>query len=180
MKPDSYPPTPIIPWEAIVPRLLLPIYPPPEPLVPLERPSLPTKQRTVSFSTPYDLSTHIIPACYLRTGRFVPIPPAPAGNLSKEERARVQAQYRHELRVERGPMITDGHPKVLWNCVNRYVRKGISRSNGSGLTLFFAHANGFPKEVRLFNPGLRLMLTFASDLGAYSGRCAFTNGDYTY
>lgn len=145
MKPNSYPPTPVIPWPPITPRLLLPVYPPPEPL---ERPALPTKQRTASFDAPYTLSTHLFPACYLRTGRFVPIPEAPPSNLSKEERARIQAQYHHELRVERGAMITDGHPKVLWNCANRYVRKGITGKNRTGLTLFFAHANGFPKEVR--------------------------------
>lgn len=87
----------------------------------------------------------------------MPIPQAPPSNLSKEERARVQAQYHHELRVERGAMITDGHPKVLWNCVNRYVRNGINGKDRTGLTLFFAHANGFPKEI--WEPTLAVLLS---------------------
>ena len=43
--------------------------------------------------------------------------------------------------------VTDGYPLVLWNCVNRYVKKDLDLSNKTGVTLFFAHANGFPKEV---------------------------------
>ena len=43
--------------------------------------------------------------------------------------------------------MTDGYPLVLWNCVNRYVKQGLNVSNKTGVTLFFAHANGFPKEV---------------------------------
>lgn len=49
----------------------------------------------------------------------------------------------------RGSTWTDGYPRVLWNCVNRYVRNDLNLKAGSstGLTLFFAHANGFPKEM---------------------------------
>ena len=47
--------------------------------------------------------------------------------------------------------VTDGHPLVLWNCVNRYVKKDLDSSKKTGLTLFFAHANGFPKEVSYEN-----------------------------
>ena len=41
--------------------------------------------------------------------------------------------------------------RPLWNCVNRYVRKGLGSSSAGarqkGVTLFLAHPNGFPKEV---------------------------------
>lgn len=144
MKPNSYSQVPVSPWTPIDVRPLLPIYPPPEPL---EQPALPTKQRTPSFDAPFTLSTHLIPACYLRRGRFAPMLQPIPPNLSKEEREQKVKEYYHDLRVERGAMVTDGHPKILWNCLNRYVRKGLVSSNGTGLTLFFAHANGFPKEV---------------------------------
>jgi hypothetical protein len=49
-----------------------------------------------------------------------------------------------ELRDLRVTMDPQGVPQVLWNCVNRYVRRETSPR---GLTLFFVHANGFPKEV---------------------------------
>ena len=160
MKPNSYPQVEISPWQPVDVRPLLPIYPPPEPL---ERPALPTKQRTPSFNAPYTLSTHLIPSCYLRAGRFAPMLPPLPPNLSKEERAARVKEYYHDLRVERGAMVTDGHPKVLWNCINRYVRNNLSSSNRTGLTLFFAHANGFPKEVRFAcMPGNKAFLTTPS------------------
>ncbi|KIN97917.1 hypothetical protein M404DRAFT_867768 [Pisolithus tinctorius Marx 270] len=41
-----------------------------------------------------------------------------------------------------------GHgQKPLWNCVNRYVRTCRRGTVNTGLTLFLAHANGFPKEI---------------------------------
>lgn len=44
--------------------------------------------------------------------------------------------------------------RVMWNSVNRIVREdsdgGSSYPSGPRLTLFFAHANGFPKEVGHF------------------------------
>ncbi|KAF6748010.1 Alpha/Beta hydrolase protein [Ephemerocybe angulata] len=155
MKPNSYPPTPVEAWTAVDPRPLLSIYPPSEPL---ERPALPTKQRSPSFEAPYTLSTHIIPACYLRKGRFLPVPPSPPTNgVPKDEKARIMQQYKYDLRVARGAMLTDGYPKVLWNCLNRYARKGLNQSNKTGLTLFFAHANGFPKEI--WEPTLATLLS---------------------
>lgn len=41
----------------------------------------------------------------------------------------------------------EGYPKRLWICLNRYARNESAGSK-KGLTLFFAHANGFNKEVR--------------------------------
>lgn len=132
------------PWDPVDIRPLPPIYPPPEPL---EYPDLPTPQRKPIFSAPFELTTHIIPACYLRRGRFAPVPPPPPKNVSKQERVKTLSDYFNEIRFGRGPMNTEGYPKVLWNVLNRYVRKGLRADSSTGLTLFFAHANGFNKEV---------------------------------
>jgi hypothetical protein len=61
--------------------------------------------------------------------------------------------------------------RPLWNVLNRYVSKhrpidGRTKT----LTLFLAHANGFPKEVRMpwrgcYSPSLSLK--FTEDLGAH-------------
>ena len=67
-----------------------------------------------------------------------------------------------------------GYKRVLWNCVNRYYRidSGRRRTHGRGLTLFIAHANGFPKEVckhvALVKHGrlTRIRARAAPDLGA--------------
>ena len=151
MKPNSYPPQDVPAWTPINVRQLLPVYPPPEPL---DLPALPTKQRTPSFTSPYAISTHIIPACYLRRGRFGDVPPAPPTNVSKEERAKILKSYVHDLVIDKGFMMSDGYPKVYWNVLNRYVRRGLSASNRTGLTLFFAHANGFPKEASVVTASL--------------------------
>lgn len=38
--------------------------------------------------------------------------------------------------------------RLLWNCVNRYVKKDIKdKVRTKGITLFLVHATGFPKEV---------------------------------
>lgn len=50
-----------------------------------------------------------------------------------------------------GASCQPGSRKPFWNCVNRIVRKDLGESRGRGLTLFFAHANGFNKEVRIHN-----------------------------
>ncbi|KAH6910751.1 Alpha/beta hydrolase family-domain-containing protein [Coprinopsis sp. MPI-PUGE-AT-0042] len=149
----SYPQVSQTPWEPVDVRPLPPIYPPPEPL---EFPDLPTPQRTPIFSAPFDLTTHIIPACYLRRGRFAPVLPPPPRNASKEERAKILSSFFKEIRFGRGPMKTEGYPKVLWNVLNRYVRKGLKADNSTGLTLFFAHANGFNKEI--WEPTLGVLL----------------------
>lgn len=72
--------------------------------------------------------------------------------MSKEERKRILKETRKELDRLRSVKETDGYPRILWNCVNRYVKNGLNeKQGGTGVTLFFAHANGFPKEVRFIN-----------------------------
>ena len=136
------------------PRDLLPIYPPQEPL---ELPALPRPLRArASFDAPYRLSTHLVPAAYLRTAWNAPLPDVRSvggggggvGTEAKEERVKtMEAVYEAicDNCVHAGAG-TDGHPSVLWNCVNRYVREGV-RDGVVGATLFLAHATGFPKEV---------------------------------
>jgi hypothetical protein len=68
---------------------------------------------------------------------------------SKFERELRVFQDRHE-RGELEKMARNN--SVLWNCLNRYVRKGVdSGADRKGLTLFCAHANGMHKEVCISN-----------------------------
>jgi hypothetical protein len=76
---------------------------------------------------------------------YDPLPPPPSPRLSKTERMVHNQQIRAQLRMLGDPPPSSGHPMLLWICLNRYVKRG---AKGTGLTLFFAHANGFPKEVR--------------------------------
>jgi len=83
----------------------------------------------------------------------MPVPDTSAGEikLTKDERARRTTKVRAWLLEAKatGASHNVGHERVLWNCVNRYYRvdSGRGKTGGKGLTLFFAHANGFPKEV---------------------------------
>lgn len=149
---NSYPQVSVLTPEKLDLRDLLPIYPPPEPL---EHPPLPSPQRQPVFEAPFTLSTHLIPAAYLRTTKPTPVPAPPPLNTTKEERNRILEKTLQTISAaqSRSTIVTDGYPKVLWNCLNRYVKQVKSSSNselngtGSGITLFLAHANGFPKEV---------------------------------
>jgi hypothetical protein len=76
------------------------------------------------------------------------VPQRPPQNASKEERLEFSKGTIKELRDLRVTMDPQGVPRVLWNCVNRYVgREGLMKTSTKGVTLFFVHANGFPKEV---------------------------------
>ena len=149
-------------------RNLLPIFPPPEPL---GRPPLPFEQRKPSFDAPYTLSTHLIPATYIRTTWSAPIPPLPPANASKKERDDIVAKALETLIANSQKKAMVGYPRVLWNCLNRYVRKGLNGSNGTGVTLFLVSGAGFPKEVKLMNSMERrkaLKFVCNIDLGTYT------------
>ncbi|KAF8892936.1 Alpha/Beta hydrolase protein [Infundibulicybe gibba] len=150
-----YPQPTSITWPKISPRIPLPVFPPPEPLEPVPHP--PT-HRQAACDAPYTLTTHIFPAAYLRTTREVPVPQIPPQSLEKSERRKQLAKLGQDLTSTRGSIFTDGYPKVLWNCANRYAGKSVS---GRGVTLFFAHANGFPKEI--WEPVIRRL--FSSSAG---------------
>jgi len=128
------------------PRGLIPIYPPAGPLC---LPTLPTPPRSKpSFDAPYRLTTHLVPSAYLRASWNAPVPAMPKAE-TKEERVKIlQQTYQLLLDNRSYPGESDGYPRLLWNCLNRYVRQGLDESSSTGITLFFVHANGFPKEVR--------------------------------
>ncbi|KAF9530598.1 hypothetical protein CPB83DRAFT_850607 [Crepidotus variabilis] len=142
-------------------REVLPIYPSP---TPLRLPELPCPQRKPAFDVPFTLSTHIIPAAYIRTTTPVPVPDSLRQDTSKDEK-RQGIKHIHKY-MENARKISlsgsEGYPQALWNCVNRYTR---NNSNGSGpstqrITLFFAHANGFTKEI--WEPMLGYLLSSKS------------------
>ena len=135
-------------WLPITTRPLLPVFPPSDPLI--TRPILPSPPRQSAFDAPYTLTTHVFPAAYLRTTAHVPVPSPPPENATKAERLKFFTKTRQELTDLRTTIEPQGVPQVLWNCVNRYVRAdldGNKRTSTKGVTLFCAHANGFPKEV---------------------------------
>ncbi|KAI0649944.1 Alpha/Beta hydrolase protein [Trametes meyenii] len=148
-----------------------PTFPPPEPfefetvhpkdLGPLEDPEastppeLPSPPRKSLLDPWFTLSTHFIPSASPRTTPNVPLPPLPKWTASKDEYKASVKKTAEEVtsakeKQRRGEL--DHLPrgrKPFWNCINRYVKK---RSAGegdlaNGVTLFFGHANGFPKEI---------------------------------
>ena len=148
---QSLPMPPPFTWRPAATRSILPIFPPPEPLV---KPALPSPPRQPTLDAPYTLTTHIFPAAYLRTAAHVPVPRSPPENATKAERQEFSMRTTKKLRDMRTTVDPQAVPQVLWSCANRYVRNdlhsgrtiGTTRSR-PGITLFFAHANGFPKEV---------------------------------
>ena len=147
---DSWPQPLPFTWDPVTPRQPLPIFPPPETLSP---PPLPSPARKPIFKAPYTLSTHIFPAAYLRTTEYVQVPPSSPASATKAQRQAYANAVQQKLRDLRGSLNqVQGAKRVLWNCANRYVRVGLNEKRASGVTLFFAHANGFPKEVGSRNP----------------------------
>lgn len=150
---SAYDPPSVLPkWTSVNPRPFPPILPPPEHLI---LPSLPSGPRQLTLSNLWTLSTHIIPAAYSRVSPNVPQPEKlPESLADKNERRRLSSERATELlaaNINHRTEPAEGNQTVLWNCINRYVpvTKG-SCSSGIGLTLFFAHANGFYKEVCYF------------------------------
>ncbi|KAG6860707.1 hypothetical protein C0995_008292 [Termitomyces sp. Mi166 len=150
---DSWSQPPPFTWGPITPRQLLAVFPPPEPL---SLPPLPSPARKPIFDAPYTLSTHIFPAAHLRTTEYVQ-PPPPPPSTTKAERQAYANTVLQKLKDLRGSLDPRGTKQVLWNCANRYVRVGLDEKRANGVTLFFAHANGFPKEI--WEPALQHLLS---------------------
>lgn len=131
------------------------VYPPPEAL---QKPSLPSGQRKPIWGDddriPYTLTTHIVPTAYFREDEDIVLPDTPTADetMTKDERKICIRKAELKLREIRRKYENEGrHPqhKALWLCLNRYARTSTHTAKG-GLTLFFAHANGFHKEVMIF------------------------------
>ncbi|KAL1735272.1 Alpha/beta hydrolase family-domain-containing protein [Schizophyllum commune] len=151
----SYPPPPNLPNpESIPPLPLLPIEPA-ELDASVTLPSLLPDVADYNTLPGFTYSKHLIPACKLRT---VPtqydMPRAdPALLASKERRKaemeRVALEVRKVVLSDEWCQETSGYkPAVpLFNSLARFRRNGAETRTKPGLTLFFAHANGFNKET---------------------------------
>ncbi|KAF9239419.1 Alpha/beta hydrolase family-domain-containing protein [Melanogaster broomeanus] len=157
----SYAPSPE--WKSVGPRQLLPIDVHPN-LQNIETPQLPSPPRPRVFHTTlagiYLRSTHLIPAAFPRLVPDIPLPQTPQYTPGKSPAERLkelesltQEAMEKQHKLTQG-MLGGGHStKVLWNCVNRYVRtRGnetgrVQAGNTTGMTLFLAHAGGFSKEI---------------------------------
>ncbi|EPQ51885.1 hypothetical protein GLOTRDRAFT_123030 [Gloeophyllum trabeum ATCC 11539] len=102
-------------------------------------------------SAPFpERATHVVPAAWGRCTPAVPVPDL-GGKGRRKERVREVAEELVGMK-ERwgrgegggGAGAGAGDERVLWLCVNRYAP---ARGEGRGVTLFFAHAIGFPKEI---------------------------------
>jgi pimeloyl-ACP methyl ester carboxylesterase len=150
-------------WEPYQVRQLLTQLPPPE--IP-NLPFLPSQPRQPAFDAPYTLTTHILPAAYPRTSPDVPLQQLPPDSASKSERKRALTKIRDDIMKMHEDVGSgkygEGSKKVLWNCVNRYVRNDLDAEKATGgVTLFFTHANGFPKEI--WEATLKYLLSTRSD-----------------
>lgn len=124
------------------------------PLLPLRTPgplrcppALPCPPRHHRFTDSYTVTTHLIPAAFPRSSPFIPLPAFPAHETKDERAARIQ-RFTDELlslQAQYAPDQSETQQTVLWNVLNRYVRKSIGGTNGS--TLLLLHANGLHKEV---------------------------------
>jgi hypothetical protein len=146
--PKSYPLVKGPELERISIRPWLDFSPPPQHLLS----NIPTPPNAPNNVAGFNVSTHVIPASYLRHTPLVAPPPPPSGS-TKDERLNSAAKIRDEMTEVRihawEGKLESSRQAVLWNCINRYVP---IKENKGGVTLLFAHANGFPKEVCAYQP----------------------------
>ena len=139
----------------LTPRPLLPLETPP-PIT--EFPPLPSPPRKSLLDDAYTLTTHLVPAAYPRITPLLPEPDPPRFSADKNEYQKsVKETASQVLRTKThqydGGLPDEGRHRQLWACTNRYVRKEKRPTKidfpytHRPVTLFFAHANGFPKEV---------------------------------
>jgi hypothetical protein len=145
--PSTYPFEPTPQWTPLNPKPFLPFRTRGEDF---EKPSLPSPRNEL-FNDDYVVTTHLVPAASPRLTPDIPLLVAPEFSTNASEKKRIVQQLVAEVRnredlYAQGKLGGEKSEKVLWNCVNRYVKIAPS---GKGLTLFLAHAIGFPKEVLL-------------------------------
>ncbi|KAG2347142.1 hypothetical protein BDR05DRAFT_715971 [Suillus weaverae] len=147
---STYPFEPTPPWTTVNPRPFLPFRTRcGHGSEALETPPLPSPRNEL-FNDNYVVSTHLVPASCPRLTPDIPLPVVPKFSADAAERKLGIQQLFAEIteRQEcfvRGELGGERSEKPLWNCVNRYVKR--VQDGRKGLTLFFAHANGFPKEI---------------------------------
>lgn len=137
-------------WASVHPRPLRPVVPSTY-SGPLPAPPCPPRPSPLES---YALSTHIVAGVLPRSTADVPLPPSPPLHEDKVARQRRTAQTAGDLlsvreKHEQGEHTAPASTLQLWNCIDRYVRTDYEDASATtGLTLFFAHANGMHKEVR--------------------------------
>ncbi|KAL4076721.1 Alpha/Beta hydrolase protein [Scleroderma yunnanense] len=134
--------TPSPPFTPTAPRLFLPIQP--HPTI-SHSPHLPSPPRQTIHAA-YALTTHLIPAAFPRSAPDAPLPVTPPSTPDRVAILVRELMERQGCFVQ-GELSGSHGRKLLWNCVNRYVRTDNHHISGSGLSLFLAHAIGCPKEV---------------------------------
>ena len=144
-------------------RPLLPLQPPPH----AEKPPLPSPaRRSLLDASGFALTTHLVPAAFPRTTPVVSRPALPEWSPDKTQFQKAAASAAAEVmstkhKQRRGELHEPPNRNPLWVCLNRYLGRDTSRSGcaRSNITLFFSHANGFPKEVRgIVTPPVVLVL----------------------
>ena len=129
---------------------------PPRPFLPIQPcptiahfPPLPSPPRQTIHAA-YTLTTHLVPAAFPRSIPDIPlpeIPPHSAPNRQAQITLLTTELVEMRARFAQGELRGGHSRKPLWNCVNRQVRTDKRHVTRPGLTLFLAHANGFPKEA---------------------------------
>ncbi|KAG1737532.1 uncharacterized protein EDB91DRAFT_1055105 [Suillus paluster] len=157
---STYPFEPTPQWTTVNPTPFLPFRTRSEDL---EKPPLPSPPRHELFNDNYIVSTHLVPAVCPRLTPDIPLPVGPKFSMNDLEqrqdiqRMAVEITERQESFVH-GRLGGEGSEKLLWNCVNRYARRG--QDGRKGLTLLLTHAIGFPKET--WETTLRYLLSSPS------------------
>ncbi|KAG1778746.1 Alpha/Beta hydrolase protein [Suillus placidus] len=144
---SSYPYTPTILRASVKPRPWVP-FKPHEGHVKV--PHLPSKPRSDDLLGIYNITTHIIPAAHPRLTPDIPVPELPPRSKRTEGEIKKLGLEFIERQARQGEDDYSGvtNERVLWNCVNRYVRKDKEAKVGTkGITLFLVQGTGFPKEI---------------------------------
>ncbi|KAG1859215.1 Alpha/Beta hydrolase protein [Suillus subluteus] len=145
----SYPYTPTTLRTTVKPRPWVPFKPHEGHI---EVPPLPFKRRSDDLFGTYNISTHIIPAANPRANLNIPVPEPPPRSSKKRTKKDIK-DLGIELMEQQARLGEDGYSgvtdeRLLWNCVNRYVKKdNEAKVRTKGITLFLVHGVGFPKEI---------------------------------
>ncbi|KAF9238983.1 hypothetical protein BU15DRAFT_62249 [Melanogaster broomeanus] len=159
---NTIPYTPSPEWRSVNPRQLLPIHVHPN-LHNVETPPLPSPRPPVFHTTPagiYLRSTHLTPAAFPRLVPDIPLPQIPqytpgrsAAERLKELEALTGEVMEKQHKLMQGTLGGGHSVKVLWNCINRYVKtrgnetRRALAGNPAGITLFLAHGGATLKEI---------------------------------